>query len=275
MVNFVLDYLNSNVKMDLSGVLPQDPVPIDASAVAVLFVDVEQMKLLFQYQTDSVDFDNSPESDLKFYIDTGYLPELNVANARLDTPSSSGAIAIMDRNMNLFPSQKMFLGHDYIRYLALSLFGTHHGVDLFHNEREMLQDLRTLMGYAEEGQLWYDLRQKLYYRSKYGTHPELSGEYGFKYMTNTVLGTDNMCRIILETLLTMVPHRFQQIEHTDGFQRIPFEPGDYISFKVTMVAAEDQELVTGVEPIGNRSYEIRLIMVEPPAENMEPSPEEL
>jgi hypothetical protein len=274
MVNFVLDYLNTTVKMDMSGVLPQDPPPIDASAVAVMYVSVEDMKLVFQYQTDSVDFDNSPESDLKFYIDTGYWPQLNPANARLDTQESLNPIAYMDSKQNTFPSNKMFLAHDYMRYLALQLFGTHYGVDLFHNEGEMVQDMRTLMGYAEAGQLWYDLREKLYYRSKYGTHPELSGQYGFKYMTNTILGEDNMCRVLLETLLTLVPHRFQRIEHTDSFQRLPFESGDTISFKVTMVAAEGQETLTGVEPIGNRSYEIKLIMVDDPV-NMEPAPEEL
>lgn len=274
MVNFVLEYLNSSVKMDVSGVLPQDPPPIDASAVAVMYVSVEDMKLVFQYQTDSVDFDNSPESDLKYYIDTGYWPELNPANARLDRPESLNPIAYMDSQQNTFPSNKMFLAHDYVRYLALQLFGTHYGVDLFHNEREMLQHMRTMMGYAEAGQLWYDLREKLYYRSKYGTHPDLSGQYGFKYMSNTILGSDNMCRILLETLLTLVPHRFQRIEHTDAFQRLPFEAGDTISFKVTMVAAEGQELMTGVEPIGNRSYEIKLIMVDDPV-NMEPAPEEL
>ena len=92
--------------------------------------------LFFQYQTDSVDINDVVANDVKFRVVYADAPN---APLGMDIDESTevveGAIDGTAGNKNIT--------YDYTRYLALKLFNTHLGVDLFNNEEELRDDLNT------------------------------------------------------------------------------------------------------------------------------------
>jgi len=266
-VHFVLDSLSSSVTMDISGSIHSVPiVPIDASATAIFEVSVADMKDVFKFQTDSNDVQNDSEADIRYLVDMASWPDLNPANAMMDHPSSLNPIAVSNTDGAL-DANKMLVGHDFVRYLALKLFNTHFGVDLFDNELELLNDLRYICGNDDEGQTWHDVVDKLTSVSKNGTHAGLATDTdGNKYMTNATDSSDNLCKVLFDQMMGSAKTRFADISTgVDGYQSLPFVADDSISFKLTIAPADGQEELTGVEAFAPRSYEIKLIIKESPA----------
>ena len=54
-----------------------------------------------------------------------------------DVSESSGMMG----SSGMFAQNKALLKHDYVRFLAYKLFRTIHGVDLFKNESDLLENL--------------------------------------------------------------------------------------------------------------------------------------
>lgn len=264
MVNFVLSSLDSSVAMDLCGNLYSEAIPaIDASATAIIFVSIDDMKSVFQFQTDSTDVNNLAEADIKYYTDTASWPAINPVNAMMNVSTlSQGEIALID-SAGALADNKLMVAHDFTRYLASKLFGTHFGVDLFNNETELLQNLRLICDDSAEGHTWYDVVAKVTTVSKSGDHAGLEGTAGDKYMTNATDDSTNLCRVLFNQMIGAAAPRFADISlGGDLPQPLPFAVDDAISFKLTIAPAEEQELLTGVEVIGARSYEIRFVIKE-------------
>ena len=122
MVNFVLESLNSSVTMGVAGNLYSEPIPVlDVSATAILYVSIDDMKSVFQFQTDSTDINNLASADIKYYVDTASWPAINPMNAMMNVSTlSQGAIALIDSNGPL-ADNKLMVAHDFTRYLALKL----------------------------------------------------------------------------------------------------------------------------------------------------------
>jgi hypothetical protein len=80
-------------------------------------------------------------------------------------------------------------------------------------------------------------------------------------MTNTITTADNLCREMFLQIADVTPERLQNIQQTSNRQPLLFQSGDSINFKVTIHAAENQHLLTGVNPIPSRTYQIKLYMV--------------
>jgi hypothetical protein len=263
MVNFVLESLNSSVTMGVAGNLFSEPIPVlDVSATAILYVSIDDMKSVFQFQTDSTDVNNLADADIKYYVDTASWPALNPMNAMMNISSlSQGAIALIDSNGAL-ADNKLMVCHDFTRYLASKLFGTHFGTDLFNNETELLQDLRLIADGSAEGHTWYDIVAKVTAVSKAGTHEGLVADAnGDKYMTNATNDNTNLCRVLFDQMIGSAVSRFQDISlGADQAQPLPFQVDDAISFVLTVAPAEGQEELTGVDAFGARSYEIRFVI---------------
>ena len=262
MVNFVLESLNSEVTMGVAGNLFSEPIPVlDVSATAILYVSIDDMKSVFQFQTDSTDVNNLPSADIKYYVDTASWPALNPANAMMNVSSlSQNAIALIDSNGAL-ADNKLMVCHDFTRYLASKLFGTHFGVDLFNNETELLQDLRLICDDSAEGHTQYDVLAKLTAVSKSGTHEGLEGDAGSKFMTNATNDNTNLCRVLFDQMIAADISRFRDLSiGADQSQPLPFAVDDAISFKLTIAPIEGQEELTGVDAFGPRSYEIRFVI---------------
>ena len=262
MVNFVLSSLDSSVAMGLAGNLFSSiPPAIDASATAIIYVNIDDMKSVFQFQPNSADMTNLGEADIKYYIDTASWPAINPANAMLSVSAlSQGAIALVDSS-GLLADYKQMVAHDFNRYLAQCLFGTHLGVDLFNNETELLQNSRLICDDSATGHTWYDVVEKVTSVSKFGSHLGLVGDAGSQYMTDATDDSTNLCRVLFTQMIGADAGRFSAIVNEDLPQPLPFAVDDAISFKLTIAPAEGQEALTQLaSPIGPRSYEIRLVI---------------
>lgn len=277
MVNFVLNALDSTVTLGVAGSILSEAIPdLDASAVAVLEVSLEAMRSVFKYQTESLDVDNADATDIKYYVDPSFWPALNPANASLTHELAVGRIAEVDSEINPIPANRQMVCHDFVRYLALMLFNTHFGVDLFQNESELLADIRSICGSEAEGQTWYDIVAKLTTVGIAGTHEEIGTDAdGNKYMSNATKDNTNLCRVLMLQMLNSAVSRFQQIEDSELPQSLPFQADDSIRFKLTVNPAEGQHEATGVPEFSGRSYEIRLVLKEDPSnvEVTDPAPE--
>lgn len=256
MPELILEAFNSSVTMDTSGTLISTSVAsIDASANAVLTVSLSDMRNMFKFQTDSVDVLNADASDLKFYVEkTSYWPTLNPANAMMDHASSSNAIATADLAAN-----KLMIAHDFTRYLAEKLFGTYHGVDLFNNEVELLQNLRSICGSSGAMGTINDLIDNVDITN--GDHANIATDGdGNKYMTNATTTSANICKALFDQLASNSPSRFSSLTDSPNKQSLPFAEDDSFTFKLTINPEANQHTLTNVDPIGARTYKIQLIL---------------
>lgn len=281
-IQFVLDHLSDSTTMDLSGAFDKYDPTLDCSATAVLEIDVDTMKSVFQYQSDSYQFSDLSSADIKYYVFADHWPSgfdssfsysasnYNPANAMLDYKStvggleSIGAIASTEVSGDPIPSDKMMVAHDFVRYLAQQLFNTHMGVDLFNNQVTLLQHLRVLCagGTADVSGTWQNVVTKVQAVSTTGTHPLLQTDAdGNKYMSNTDTTHDNLCRILIDQIMEYDQERFQSIDASGVPQPLPFQQGDSISFKLIISPAPGQEALTGVAAFPPRSYLITLDLV--------------
>jgi len=217
------------------------------------------MKGVFKFQTDSSDFTDLASTDIKYYTYKSSFPDVNPVNAMMDATESRNPIATSD-SAGLLASNKMMVAHDFVRYLAYNLFGTHFGVDLFNNEVAQLQHLRALADSSASGHTWYDIQAKVAAVDVSGSHADLAGVAGSKYMTNANSSDDNLCRVLFEQMTKTAISRFSNISPTDGIQSLPFVQGDSISFKLSISPAPGQNNLTNVGLIGLRSYDIRLVL---------------
>lgn len=266
-VHFVLDQFESTVTLDTSGSIYSESIPaLDVSATAIFEVSLQDMKDMFKYQTDSNDVIDLSSSDLKYYVDQSKWPDFNPANAMMDHADSLTPIAANGSDGNPLASDKQLVAHDFTRYLALKLFNTHFGVDLFNNEFELLNSLRRACDDSAAGHTLKDIKDKITAVDiNNATHADIAGSSGGYYMTNDTTTSDNLCRVLMTQMLANDVARFSTIDDSGDAQSLPFAEGDSISFKLIINAAEGQEELTGVDPIGARSYRVKYILKETPA----------
>jgi hypothetical protein len=153
--------------------------------------------------------------------------------------------------------------HDFIRYLAQKLFNTHYGVDLFENEQQLQDHIRTLCNNAS-GHVWNNIMEVAH----------SAGLAAQPYST----ADSNICCQLYRQMITTFPGRFADIlpwcldvdettgKPTDNAEyMLPFEDGDAIQFKLTIAPAEGQEQLTGAASFGSRSYSITLLLKSSPS----------
>ena len=252
-INFTLSGLNANLTMDLSGTLAGEaPAVLDVSATAIYYVKTSDMLKVFKFQTDSFDVNDLSASDIKYYVfrDASAWPanlKINPAHAAM----SSGAklSAGVDASKNL-------LKHDFVRYLAESLFNTVHGVDLFSNEDALLEDL-ALNGQGARADIELALDNVNVVKSSLGS-ADASGYY---YTTNALTGNTNICRELMRQIANGAPSRFAGTVASTLHQSVPLVNGDTLNFKVTVAPAHLQhDLTNRPGPFDNRVYKIQLIL---------------
>ena len=255
MPEFGLDALYADVQMTVMGGLSGSAVPTMATdATAVFLVDIDHMRSVFRFKTDSADMTDASANDLRYYIRMANWPSLNLANAMMNHVDSASPIAAG------FAANKMLVAHDYTRYLAKKLFGTHQGVDLFNNEVALLQNVRLRCG-SGTGRAWAVIVSRLTSVSTTGDDEDfVVVDASGSYTTNAFTSTTNICRELFQQLVSTVPGRFSALSDTSAEQSLPFEVDDAISFKLNINAATNQHLLTGVLPIAPRSYKIKLVM---------------
>lgn len=235
-VDFVLEALAYDVQMTTAGTLAGDDIPtLDVSATAVIDVSVDLMKQAFTFHSDSLDFDNEAADDVIYYVAwPESLSQINASNAIVSDGAIAGVVGAAVKE-------------DFIRHIAEDLFNTHHGVDLFDNEAEMVADLEEKAGDAWDA----------------GPLLTLGAANG---LDNSNTANTNIGRVLFRQLVKAQKARFDDgLVAVDGETNkflMPFVAGDSISFKVTYKAVEGQgSIIDRADEVPDRTYAIKLNMV--------------
>jgi hypothetical protein len=259
-VDFTLEGLNQTFSLDVSGALAGEvPATIDASCIAIYKVQTSDMRNIFRYEADSFDVNNVDASDIKYYVYMGsnFPSKLKLNPVHAHTLATNPILPTAGD----VSADKNLVKHDFVRYLALSLFNTPHGVDLFSNEDALLTDL-VQKGAVARLAIQAALNAVDNSNAAYGTAPA-------KYNTNAQDSSANFSRVLLRQVANVRPARFYGTADISGIHSIPFENGDTISFKVSIAAASGQHTLTGQSAFNTRVYKIRLDLVADAAEPLD------
>lgn len=278
-VSLVLNDFSSNVIMDICGQLYTEGITtLTSDATAVFYAYTEDFQKVFKYAIDSDSFDFS-DNTLNFFTDMNNWPNdnsypflKNSSTAMLDQPLSTGAISTYDANGS-YAADSMLINDDFIRYLSYKLFNTPYGVELFVNLPTMLANINYICGTDISSNVGYNIFNVL---NKVSTDASLNsvnpnpnlvlyhvdGETDIYSMTNSDTSSANICRELMLQLFTLAPTRFANVVHTISPQSAPFVDGDTLSYLMTLNAAPNQHLLTGLTiPIPPRTYKISIVLI--------------
>lgn len=265
---------DSGTSFQLYALGSERNIASDADADAVFYVKLSDMRAVFQFQrgtgtgtgtgtgvslNDAI-FDAS--SDIRYYVFRKYWPtalNLNPVHAMLDRDDSSGMLTGR-AGAGAYSADKSLVKHDFLRYIALNLFNTIHGVDLFRNE----EDLRENIAY-------YGEVARVGIMSVLNTVGTMSANIGMaiddsgnRYSTNDDMTVTNISRELMRQISVSAPGRLVAIDASgDGggvIQSIPLSENDTLNFRVVMETSPGQNVLTNVEAIPARTYNIKLIM---------------
>jgi len=256
-VEFILTELNQTFNLSTLATLDASSISIETTdATAVFYVRLSDINNVFMYQSDASDVTNVIADDIKYYVFHRKWPtelKLNPTHAMLDKSESSGMLGVGEG----YASEKSLIKHDFIRYIALRLFNTIHGVDLFHNEAELLEN-SVFLGETVRNNI-DTIMAGISTTSSSGTMAyDASGN---KYLTNDASGNTNLCREMMRHMAAVAPSRFYgNVPNHAGLKNVPFLENDTLQYKLVVQAAATQNLLTGVSEIPSRSYTIKLVL---------------
>ena len=235
-------------------------------ATAVFYVKLSDMRAVFQFQTPTADpslneaiFD--PSSNIRYYVFRRLWPtalKINPAHAMMDRTESEGACVGTAGGNDTYATDKSLVKHDFTRYIALQLFNTVRGVDLFQNESDILENIAYYGEVARVG-----------IQSVLDTVSTMSADItmgldnsGNKYSTNTNDYITNISRELMRQIATSAPSRLDTVaaSASTSIQSVPLIENDTLNIKVTVEAAPGQNALTNVGAISSRSYNIKLIL---------------
>jgi hypothetical protein len=262
-LEFYLSALNSEITAD-AGTLDGDvisEVDLAEDAVAVLDIPVATARATFKFQSDSLDFTDTAADDIKYYVyydGTGVFSTINPALALVDAADS------LDPNA---AAGVRLVKHDFVRHLALKLFNTIHGVDLFSNEAALLQSVEDAYADVEASKKLGTLLTAVSTGSGNLTGI-VTGDDGVKYMLGSTTSDGNICRTIFRKIIGSDATRLiaggENIADTADIQSVPLKAGDYFVFKLTVNSSSTQTSIIGADPgaaTDPRVYKIKLNLV--------------
>lgn len=228
-----------------SGITEDDSDLYDCKAECSITVAVAQS--LFQFQTDSLDMTNTASEDVLYKLE--YTSSDPLSPLSPDFVSN----AIMTANGINIDHETKNIPHDFVGYIALNLFGTPKGVDLFVNEEEVVASVQ------EQSVIAFD--ERLNELVGYG---ELTYENLQSDGTTTVTN-GNPSKMVYDHILASDPARFADISgykigETDWF-KMPILEGDSINFVLSVTSPNDKSIVGSTDVIDNRRYQIKMIVI--------------
>jgi uncharacterized protein YjbI with pentapeptide repeats len=256
-VDFTLTGLNQSFSLSTLASLDASSVAVESTdATGVFYVRLSDMTNLFQYQTDSYDMNNADASDIKYYVFHRLMPHelhINPSHAMMNKTESAGIIG----ESQTYAADKSLVKHDFIRYIALRLFNTYHGVDLFQNEQELHENI-AYWGETVQNNIDTILSGISTTSANESMSYDVSGN---KYLTNDASGNTNLCRELMRQIAASEPSRFYNNgSDTAGLRSVPLHEDDTINFKLTIHSASNQNSLTGVAAIPSRTYMIKLVL---------------
>jgi hypothetical protein len=240
-------------------------------ATAVFYVKVSDMRAVFKFQLPGVSpgadpslnsaiFDSS--SNLRYYVFRRLWPtalKINPVHAMMDRAESSGQCG----GGGGYTADKSLVKHDFIRYIALQLFNTVNGVDLFQNESDILENIT-----------YYGENSRIGIQSVLDTVSTMSADITMnidssmnKYSTNQNDSILNISRELMRQIAVSAPARLEDSEFVSAaaagsLLSVPLVENDTMNIRVTVEAAPGQHSVTNVGAIPARTYNIKLILKE-------------
>ena len=157
---------------------------------------------------------------------------LNPMNGMMDQNLSENATIVLPT------PNKMLVKHDFLRYISKKLFNTVSGVSLFNNEKKLVNNLTNMGKDIYDNTISVKLNKySTTSNTPLGTGFVLDPVTGLKATTNDNTSNDNICRILLNTLMENVPSRFSDISgvmDASGVFSLPINAGDTINFFMTI-----------------------------------------
>jgi len=240
-----------------------------ADADAVFYVKLSDMLAVFQFQppTAGAGADVSlntavfdPSSNIRYYVFRKCWPtalKLNPSHAMLDKSESTGLLTGGGGGGGGYSADKSLVKHDFIRYIALQLFQSVHGVDLFQNEEDIRENLAYNGEVARVGIM-----------SVLDTVSSMSADItmaidgsGNRYATNADTTTTNISRELMCQIAMNAPERFNGSGSGGGsLESVPLIENDTLNLRVVIQTSPNQHALTNVESIPARIYNIKLVM---------------
>lgn len=277
-----LDKFESDARMELGATIPRgmpEHSPYSENK-AEIEVSLHTFLKVFKFQIDSFDINNCDKNDIKYFVFKE--PYFNDPNLRINPADAYVKFTDLfqtddDKSIVTYPNEyrnnKKFICHDFIRYLALKLFGTTHAVDLFDNEIELLDDVRkqcfisqtdaslSSMANIKNIMEMSDVSNELLDVSYCSACTDYNVIYG---MSNKIVSSDNICKMLLDQIIGTDITRMSKLTRNNELQSLPLIDGDTIIYKMTIYPADGQHMLTEVDEIPPRIYEIRYVLRDNP-----------
>jgi uncharacterized protein YjbI with pentapeptide repeats len=255
-ISFNVAAFDSILQMDVSGTMPGATYQLPTTdATSVFYVKLDDFRDVFKFQTDSFDINDASMSDTRYYVFKNRWPstiKLNPSHSMIDVTESTGMMG----STGMFAQNKALLKHDYIRYLAYKLFRTIHGVDLFKNESDLLENL-TYWGETIRN----DIESKLDAISTTSSDATmLIDNSGNRFLTNDLTTNTNISRELMTQIYGNSRDRLFDISGTSDIQSIPLMENDSFNIIITVFAAENQNNLTGADSISSRTYNMKVVL---------------
>ena len=240
-------------------------------ADAVFYVKLSDMHSVFKFRTPTTSMNGGVDislnqavfdasSNIQYYVFRKNWPtslKLNPSHAMLDRNESSGMLT-GGGGAGTFSADKSLVKHDFIRYIALQLFNTMHGVDFFRNEDDLLENIAYYGEVARVGIM-----------SVLDTVSTMSADMTMaldgssnRYLTNSSTENTNVSRELMRQIILNVPGRLEAAAQESGgvLMSVPLIEDDTLNIKVVMQPSPNQHDLTNVNVIPARTYNIKLIM---------------
>lgn len=235
-----------------------------ADAEAVFYVKLSDMRAVFQFRTptnsviDVSDAIFDPSSNIQYHVFRKHWPtalKLNPSHAMLDRDESSGMLT-GSAGAGAYAADKSLVKHDFLRYIALHLFNTVHGVDLFHNEEDLRENI---VYYGEVARVGIMAVLETAGTMSADITMSVDGS-GNRYSTNENTTVTNISRELMRQIAVSAPERLTGGGGGGVLQSVPLSENDTLNFRVVMDASPNQHTLTNVSAIPSRSYNIKLVM---------------
>jgi len=258
-LDLVLTYLDKVCSLDSSAEVSDglyEP-SFTYDAIAEYRTDVLLWKQIFQIQINDYILTDPQTNDVKYCLDSTGLDLLRqfiCAYPLGEKAIVTNDTAIGKNRILLSPYANQCIDHDYVRYLARSLFNTEYATSLFLNRQPLINSVGNAVNQA-----WSEMFNLLKNVSDSGNNMSLLGSTGFKYLTDATTTTDNICRELYLQLISKMPERFQSLQNITTSQPLPLLVGDTICVRVTINPSVSQQTFGG-PPIQPRKYIIKFIL---------------
>ena len=249
-IPFVLTALDRTVTMEIAGAVGSgvEPTPVTGhTATVTLSVAANTFKSMFKFQSDSVDFLDADDTDIKYYVYPAFWTDgLVVPGTGVVTETPVGGVV------------GATLSQDFVRHMAKELFNTYHAVDLFTNEVALTGDVTT-----KTQTMFNGIRTKLEESDALAVSKPtgMSGTAAPWFRTGDDT-TSNFSKTLFQQLISVNKSRlntFSENANLSAIHSIPFIAGDSISFKLTINAASHATLYSGAE-VDPRVYQVTINM---------------